>query len=435
MESNSLALTTQQSAPPVRRAGHIEAVRPSTMQEIERVAAAFAHSGAFPGVQQMAQAYVRIMAGQEWGLGPMASMQGIYFIEGKPTLAAVTVAGCIKKSGVYSYKQNWVTRVDGKLQISKDSLNDNIVGCYLAFYENGEWIGDSAFTDEDAARAGLSHGNNWKKYPKNMYFSRAMTNGARWYCSDVFGGSVWTPDEIVDTIEVDGSGRPLNYVERLPELAAQSGLSAQQPPPPDEKAPAKVPTLKELRALYEMTAPSIPGPKVALGVWLETSGIAPELSNRTDELTGKQIGLTDAEKLAAFAKLTEISQGVPGVVVMTEAAYKEDSATTATRLESPEPETFDAGSLGAPAFDFPPDTTPVGINDAQRKRIMVMFNERSAALTRMFPVATSAEKRRHAFAETTLNDKTKGSSKTWTRGDYTAVSDALEALPKDEADD
>ena len=51
--------------------------------------------------------------------------------------------------------------------------------------------------------AGLDSNTNWRKYPRNMLFARAISNGARWYCPDLFGGSpVYTPDEL--GAEVDG---------------------------------------------------------------------------------------------------------------------------------------------------------------------------------------------------------------------------------------
>jgi hypothetical protein len=67
----------------------------------------------------------------------------------------------------------------------------------------GQTIGVSSFTMEDAKRAGLSGGDNWKKYPRNMLFARAMSNGAKWYCPDVFGGPVYTPDELEPRAKFD----------------------------------------------------------------------------------------------------------------------------------------------------------------------------------------------------------------------------------------
>ena len=40
-------------------------------------------------------------------------------------------------------------------------------------------------------------GDNWRKYPKNMLFARAISNGVKWHCPDVMNGQpVYTPDEM-----------------------------------------------------------------------------------------------------------------------------------------------------------------------------------------------------------------------------------------------
>jgi hypothetical protein len=57
--------------------------------------------------------------------------------------------------------------------------------------------GSSEFTMDDARRAGLAGGENWKKYPRNMLLWRAMSNGAKFFCPDAFAGApVYTPDEL-----------------------------------------------------------------------------------------------------------------------------------------------------------------------------------------------------------------------------------------------
>lgn len=385
-------------------------VLPQNMAELERVAHAFAHSGAFPDVQSMAQAFVRIQAGQEFGLGPMASMMGVYFIKGKPALAATTIAGCVKKSGIYNYKQFWLTRENRKIVVATDPLNQEVIGCKLTFYENGVEVGDSAFTDTDATLAGLSSGDNWKKFPRNMYFSRAMTNGVRWYAPDLFGGAIYTPDELDDKIELDSSMRPINYAPALP-----VGVS-DQPHPGDEVKPTevrKVPTNRELLNAYEMAKPFMPPPEVKMRVWLETSGVAPEFTNRPpDELTGKAADLTNDEKILALEKLNEI---------LVASSYRAEPAVPAAKVE--------------PVIDAdPPDPfyveEPVGITQAQSRRIMAMFTERSEAMVRLFPLKKNMDDRRHAFAEHVLSDPAKGSSKTWTPSDYSKVSDELEQVTK-----
>jgi hypothetical protein len=36
-----------------------------------------------------------------------------------------------------------------------------------------------------------------------MLFARAMSNGAKWFCADVFGGPVYTPDELGAAIDME----------------------------------------------------------------------------------------------------------------------------------------------------------------------------------------------------------------------------------------
>lgn len=142
-----------------------------------------ASSGYFQDARDAAQAIVKVLAGRELGIGPVASMTGIYIVKGRVTLSANLMAAQIKRSGKYSYR---VRRMDD-------------TGCEIEFFEGGESIGVSSFGERDAKLAGLLGGDNWKKFPRNMYFSRAMSNGAKWYCPDVFSGPVYTPDELAAT--------------------------------------------------------------------------------------------------------------------------------------------------------------------------------------------------------------------------------------------
>jgi len=148
----------------------------------------FFKSGFFPDVKSTAQAAVKIMAGQELGVGPFASMKGIIIDHGKTELSAGLVGALIKHSQ-YDYRV-------------KEHTNE---ACTLEIFENGEPVGDSRFTIQDAQQAGLTKGTNahsWSHYPRNMLFSRAITNSARWYCPDIFSGAIYTPDEL--GAQIDG---------------------------------------------------------------------------------------------------------------------------------------------------------------------------------------------------------------------------------------
>ena len=135
-------------------------------------------SGFFEDAKQEAQAVVKILAGRELGFGPVASMTGINIIKGKVSLSANLMAAAVKRNG-YNYR---VTAHDAE-------------HCSIEFFENGQSVGVSSFSMDDAKQAGLL-GGNWAKFPRNMLFARAMSNGAKWFCADIFGGPVYTPDEL-----------------------------------------------------------------------------------------------------------------------------------------------------------------------------------------------------------------------------------------------
>jgi hypothetical protein len=156
-----------------------------TATEIMSIGKAFAESGMFPDIKSAAQAIVKIQAGAELGIAPFAAMSGIHIISGKPTIGAGVMAAMVKASGKYNYR---VTEQTDKV-------------CSIIFYEGAEIIGTSTFTIEDAKKAGTK---NTDKFPRNMLFARAMSNGVKWYTPDVFAGPVYVPEEM-ESVGINGS--------------------------------------------------------------------------------------------------------------------------------------------------------------------------------------------------------------------------------------
>ena len=164
----------------------------STYDEVERAAKAMVASGYFADTKAISQGIVKILAGQEIGFGPFASMNGVYIIQGKPSFGANMMAAAVKASGRYNYRVV--------------EMSDEV--CEIAFIENGQECGRSKFTIADAKKAGTK---NLDKFPRNMLFARAMINGVRWYCPDVMNGSaIYTPEEL--GVETDEDGKPLEPI-------------------------------------------------------------------------------------------------------------------------------------------------------------------------------------------------------------------------------
>lgn len=171
-----------------------------TYDDAERAARAMAASGFFADSRQASQAVVKIMAGQELGFGPFASMTGVHIIQNKPVLAANLMAAAVKRTNKYNYR---ILRLDD-------------TGCEIAFLEGGQEVGKSKFDQEDAKKAGLLSRDNWAKYPRNMYFARALSNGQKWYAPDVFNGAiVYTPDELGAPVDEEGNALSIQTQEAV----------------------------------------------------------------------------------------------------------------------------------------------------------------------------------------------------------------------------
>jgi hypothetical protein len=165
-------------ATPPRRDAPLDLLHP-TRKEIEWIAQAFIASGYVKDAQGFGQAVTKIIAGLEIGIAPFQAMRGMNIINGQPTLSAGLIGGLVKRSGRYDYRVR--TR--------------NEEECVLDWYENGELVGESMFSMVDAQRAKLVKGA-WLTYPRSMLFARALTDGARTHCPDVFGGAIYGDGEL-----------------------------------------------------------------------------------------------------------------------------------------------------------------------------------------------------------------------------------------------
>ena len=147
-----------------------------------------ARSGLFPDITRVSQAVVKVLAGRELGIGPFAAMSDIHIIEGKPVIGARILAALVRQSAVYDYEiVEWTNE-----------------RCAIDFFRHGQKLEPTVtFTEEDAQRAELDQPtragkpSNHMKFPRNMKFARAMSNGVGLHCPDLTAGApVYTPDEL-----------------------------------------------------------------------------------------------------------------------------------------------------------------------------------------------------------------------------------------------
>lgn len=165
----------------------------SEVTEVQRLGGLMAASGYFADAREMAQAAVKILAGRELGIPPVAAMMGISIIKGKVALGGNLIASRVRAHG-YDYRHK---QFDSK-------------GCVLEFLSKPDGsgkravLGESSFTEEDAKAAQISS-EMYRKFPRNMYFNRAMSNGARWYTPEVFAGApVYCAEELGARVDEHG---------------------------------------------------------------------------------------------------------------------------------------------------------------------------------------------------------------------------------------
>jgi hypothetical protein len=171
----------------------------------------FAEAGVFPDVKSAGQAAVKILAGREVGLSPMQAINSFYFVSGRLAMVTQAMAALIKRSGKYDY----------------EIMSQTAEGCSIAFFKvNGtkEKIGESVFDKAKAAKAGLINKDNYKNYPENMYFVRALANGARWFCPDAISG-FYTVEELQD-LEPSTSKEKVITIDAEGEVKEDGGIKA-----------------------------------------------------------------------------------------------------------------------------------------------------------------------------------------------------------------
>jgi hypothetical protein len=127
-----------------------------------------------------------ILAGRDMGLSPVQSLRGIKPIQGKIECSADLQLGLYHRSGG---KSQWVTLTDQMAELK-----------LLATWSIEPHI--SRFTIEDAKRADLLSNATWRKYPKAMLRSRAITQGLK-DIGFLLGAGVYAPGELGGGVTVD----------------------------------------------------------------------------------------------------------------------------------------------------------------------------------------------------------------------------------------
>ncbi len=158
------------------------------------------------------QAVAIILSGRELGLGPMLALRSIYMVKGKIELSADLQLSLFKRDG-------------GQAKFTE--LTDSKAVLYLK-HPNGDEHTET-FSMEDAKRAFLN-GDNWKKWPKAMLRSRAITAGLKSVGFEPKMSGCYAPGEIGGPEIVDVQSEPVTMTEpaKQPEPSKTNGASHQE---------------------------------------------------------------------------------------------------------------------------------------------------------------------------------------------------------------
>lgn len=200
--------------------GHVRAIVPNDFDSAWRIANAVVKAGMAPsGLQSPEKAMVAIMHGLEVGLTPMAALQSIAVINGKPTIYGDGALGLVRGSGLLE----WIEEVE-------ERRNGDGMTAICRVKRKGEPKPiERTFSEGDAKQAGLSGKEGpWRGYPKRMRLMRARAFALRDGFADVLKGLA-IREEVEDyqpmrdvTPRDDGPPQPpaANLPEPMPQTEA-----------------------------------------------------------------------------------------------------------------------------------------------------------------------------------------------------------------------
>lgn len=125
-----------------------------------------------------------VMAGREWGLGPMESLSRIDMIDGRPSPSGELLVARVFAAGHEIYPKDLSDKSATAVGIRH--LPDSTPRTQ-----------EFTFTWEMAQRAGLTGKSNWRNYPEAMLYWRAAAQLVRFMFPDVLTSfKAYTPDEL-----------------------------------------------------------------------------------------------------------------------------------------------------------------------------------------------------------------------------------------------
>lgn len=179
--------TTELSTPPAPGTVTKTGIILSNMDEIWRFAETVIASGMAPkGINNPAAATITIQMGMELGLPPMASLQNIAAINGRPSIWGDAMLGVVRSTGELEEFTEWFENAGIKLARTPSDFPDSVMAVCRVKRRGYDPI-ESSFSVADAKRAKLwGKQGPWTEYTARMLKFRARSFALR----DEFGDAL-----------------------------------------------------------------------------------------------------------------------------------------------------------------------------------------------------------------------------------------------------
>lgn len=180
--SNAVAISQENPAPrlaPLVAGARVQAIVPSDFDGAWRIAQAVVRADMAPkGLDTPEKAMVAIMHGMEVGLTPMAALQSIAVVNGRPSIWGDGALALVRASGVMETIRETI-----------EGQGDTMAARCIVKRRGEPDATIGVFSVDDAKKAGLwGKSGPWTQYPKRMLQMRARAFALRDGFADVLRG-------------------------------------------------------------------------------------------------------------------------------------------------------------------------------------------------------------------------------------------------------
>lgn len=144
---------------------------------------AFHKSGMWPQYKSPQAIVAVVEYGRELGIPPAAALNTMAVVNGRLTMEAKAMLAVANKRAGVTWKV----------------LESTTKNCKMQFMRPGFEPIEVTFDEKDALAAGLIGKQNWKMYPRDMYFARCASRGVRQIAADAVLG-LYSKEEMGDTL-------------------------------------------------------------------------------------------------------------------------------------------------------------------------------------------------------------------------------------------